>query len=279
MSTTNETTARLTNDAVGQVPVRMPSAYITHGGGPCFFMDWDPPHAWDELRAALEAIIPGLPRRPRAIVVVTAHWESPEFAIASGAAPELIYDYGGFPPHTYSLTYPAPGDPELAARIGDLLTDAGIAHRLDDEHGWDHGVFIPLKVMEPDADIPIVAVSVRADLDPEAHLELGRALAPLRDDDVLIVASGSSFHHFSNFGSPQAVDFDQWLNDTVVAPEKERWDALVDWESAPYARHAHGREEHLIPLMVAAGAASDLPARTAFRGQVMDTAMSCWLFD
>jgi len=279
MSTTNETTARLTNDAVGQVPVRMPSAYITHGGGPCFFMDWDPPHAWDELRAALEAIIPGLPRRPRAIVVVTAHWESPEFAIASGATPELIYDYGGFPPHTYSLTYPAPGDPELAARIGDLLTDAGIAHRLDPDHGWDHGVFIPLKVMEPDADIPIVAVSVRADLDPEAHLELGRALAPLRDDDVLIVASGSSFHHFSNFGSPQAVDFDQWLNDTVVAPEKERWDALVDWESAPYARHAHGREEHLIPLMVAAGAADDLPATTFFRAELMNTAMSCFRFD
>jgi aromatic ring-opening dioxygenase catalytic subunit (LigB family) len=269
MSTSNDTTA----------PTRMPAAYITHGGGPCFFMDWDPPHAWDELRASLEAIIPGLPRRPAAIVVVTAHWESPEIAIASGAAPELIYDYGGFPPHTYALTYPAPGDPELAARIAARLADAGIAHRLDDQHGWDHGVFIPLKVMAPDADIPLVAMSVRADLDPEAHLELGRALASLRDEDVLIVASGSSFHHFGNFGSPKAEDFDQWLNDTVVAPDAERWAALVDWESAPYARHAHGREEHLIPLMVAAGAASDAPARTAFRGSVMDTPMSCWLFD
>lgn len=257
----------------------LPATYITHGGGPCFFMDWDPPDAWDELRAALEAIVPGLPRRPRAILVVTAHWESPEFAIASGPAPELIYDYGGFPPHTYQLTHPAPGDPDLAARVAGLLEGAGIAHRLDPDHGWDHGVFIPLKVMDPEAAIPIVAMSVRADLDPEAHLELGRALAPLRHEDVLIVGSGSSFHHFGNFGSPKAAPFDQWLNDTVVAPADERWAALVDWESAPYARHAHGREEHLIPLMVVAGAAGDRPARTAFRGEVMATPMSCWLFD
>ena len=262
-----------------EAPTLMPATYITHGGGPCFFMDWDPPHAWDELRAALEAIVPGLPRRPRAIVVVTAHWESPEFAIASGSAPELIYDYGGFPPHTYQLTYPAPGDPDLAVRIAGLLEQAGIAHRLDPSHGWDHGVFIPLKVMQPEADIPVVALSVRADLDPEAHLELGQALAPLRADDVLIVGSGSSFHHFSNFGSPKAAPFDEWLNDTVAAPAKERWDLLVDWESAPYARHAHGREEHLIPLMVVAGAADDVSARTAFRGEVMGTPMSCWLFD
>jgi aromatic ring-opening dioxygenase catalytic subunit (LigB family) len=258
---------------------RMPATYITHGGGPCFFMDWDPPDAWDELRAALEAIVPGLPRRPPAIVVVTAHWESPEVAIASGARPGLVYDYGGFPPHTYELTYPAPGDPDLAARIAGLLEEAGIAHRLDPTHGWDHGVFVPLKVMVPDADIPVVAMSLRADLDADAHLELGRALAPLRDEDVLIVGSGSSFHHFAHFGSPEAAPFDEWLNDTVVEPAERRWASLADWESAPYARHAHGREEHLLPLMVVAGSASDRPARVAFRGEVLSTPMSCWLFD
>jgi aromatic ring-opening dioxygenase catalytic subunit (LigB family) len=257
----------------------MPTAYITHGGGPCFFMDWDPPDAWDDLRAALEAIGPSLPRAPRAIVVVTAHWEASEFAIASGAAPGLIYDYGGFPPHTYELTYPAPGDPALAEQIGQLLADAGIAHRLDPSHGWDHGVFIPLKVMFPDADVPVVALSLRRDLDPAAHLELGRALAPLRDDDVLIVGSGSSFHHFAHFGSPLAASFDDWLNDVVAAPAAERWERLTRWEDAPAARHAHGREEHLIPLMVTAGAASDRPARTAFRGPVLGTPMSCFVFD
>lgn len=259
--------------------MKMPTAYITHGGGPCFFMDWDPVDAWDGLRAALEGIAPSLPRPPKAILVVTAHWEAPVVSLCSGAAPGLIYDYGGFPAHTYQLTYPAPGDPALAIRIGDLLATAGIAHHLDPSHGWDHGVFIPLKVMYPDATIPVVAMSLRHDLDPAAHLELGKALAPLRDEDVLIVASGSSFHHFSHFGSPRSVEFDDWLNETMVRPAAERWDALVHWEQAPSARHAHGREEHLIPLMVAAGAADDLPARTIFRGPAMNTAMSCWLFD
>lgn len=258
---------------------KMPTAYITHGGGPCFFMEWNPPDAWDGLRAALEGIGPSLPRVPKAIVVVTAHWEEPQVTIASGESPRLIYDYGGFPPHTYQLTYPAPGDPALSGRIAEMLAAAGIEHRLDDRRGWDHGVFIPLKVMYPDAEIPVVAVSLRGDLDPAAHLELGRALAPLRDEDVLIVGSGSSFHHFGNFGSPLAKDFDDWLNEVVVAPADERWESLVKWEQAPHARHAHGREEHLIPLMVAAGAADDVPARTIFRGPVLNTPMSCWLFD
>ncbi len=258
--------------------VRMPSVYITHGGGPCFFMDWDPPHAWDELRAALESIGPDLPAAPRAILVVTAHWEEPTFTVSGAAAPELIYDYGGFPPHTYELTYPAPGAPDVAARAVELLGASGIAHRVDPERGWDHGVFIPLKVMYPDADVPVVAMSVQRDLDPAAHLDAGRALAPLRDEGVLIVASGSSFHHFSHFGSPLAEPFDDWLNETMARPGDQRWDALRRWEDAPHARHAHGREEHLIPLMVAAGT-SEAPARNIFRGSVMHTPMSCWRLD
>lgn len=257
----------------------LPTAYISHGGGPCFFMDWNPPHEWDVLRAALEGIIPSLPARPSAILIVTAHWESHEFAIGSHPSPGLIYDYTGFPPHTYRLTYPAPGSPQLAARVADLLAEAGVAHRIDPQHGWDHGVFIPLMVMHPDADIPVVAMSVRHDLDPTAHLELGRALAPLRDEGVLIVGSGSSFHHFGNFGSPRSVDFDDWLNEVMVLPDAERRAALAHWEQAPYARTAHGREEHLVPLMVAAGAATDRPARTIFRDDVMSTRMSCFLFD
>ena len=261
------------------MPTLMPTTYISHGGGPCFFMDWDPPHEWDGLRAALEGIGPSLPSVPRAIVVVTAHWESREVAVGSGATPGLIYDYGGFPPHTYQLTYPAPGAPDVAAEIDGLLSTAGIPHRLDATHGWDHGVFIPLKVMYPEAQIPIVAVSVLADFDPLQHLQLGRALAPLREQGVLIVGSGSSFHHFGNFGREEfAVPFDQWLHGTLALPQQERWDALVDWTEAPYARQAHAREEHLLPLMVAVGAAGEGAAHTIFADRVMGTTMSCWTF-
>jgi aromatic ring-opening dioxygenase catalytic subunit (LigB family) len=242
-------------------------------------MDWDPPDAWDGLRAALEGIGPGLPATPAAIVVVSAHWEAAAVEVDSGAAPGLIYDYGGFPPHTYELTYPAPGDPALAARIGSLLDTAGMEHRLVPGRGWDHGVFIPLKVMYPDADVPVVAMSLRHDLDPAFHLALGRALAPLRDEGVLLVGSGSSFHNFAHFGSPLAEPFDDWLNDVVTRPAAERERALTNWTEAPHARIAHGREEHLLPLMVAAGAAGDVPARTIFRGEVLDTPMSCFLFD
>lgn len=263
-------------DAVTTDP--MPTIYISHGGGPCFFMDWDPPHAWDGLRAALEGIGPSLPRTPTAILVVSAHWESPDIAIDAGASPHLIYDYGGFPAHTYQLTYPAPGAPDVARRAAGLLEQAGIAHHLEDR-GWDHGVFVPLKVMYPEADVPIVAMSVRHDLDPTAHLELGRALRPLRDEGVLIVGSGSSFHNFAAFGSPRAVEFDDWLCTVAALPDQERRAALTRWEDAPAARIAHAREEHLIPLMVAAGAADDVAGTAFFRGQLLDTAMSCFRFD
>jgi len=257
----------------------MPSAYISHGGGPCFFMDWNPPHEWDALREALASLVPSLPTQPRAILVISAHWESEVFEIESAAAPDLIYDYGGFPPHTYELTHLAPGDPALAADIDALLTGAGIDHLLHPNRGWDHGVFIPLKVMDPEACIPIVAMSVRHDLDPVAHLELGRALAPLREQGVLILGSGFSFHNFAKFGSPEAKVFDDWLQGVMTSDAQTRWDALVHWEDAPSARLAHAREEHLIPLMVAAGAANDFSARRFFSGRVLDTPISCWFFD
>lgn len=258
---------------------RLPTAYITHGGGPCFFMRWDPPYEWDELQAALEAIGPGLPAAPQAILLITAHWEAREIRVASGDRPHLIYDYGGFPPHTYELRYDAPGSPAVAQRVSDLLSSANIENRLDPEHGWDHGVFIPLKVMYPDAQIPVVAMSLHRGLDPATHLAIGEALTPLRDEGVFIIGSGSSFHHFAHFGSPKAQVFDNWLNDTMQAPDEIRRRKLVEWEKAPAARIAHGREEHLLPLHVAAGAATDAPARVAWRGVVMNTPMSCFLFD
>lgn len=256
----------------------MPTAYITHGGGPCFFMDWDPPHEWDSLRSALEYLPQRLPEVPRAILLISAHWESTEVAIASHPSPPLIYDYGGFPPHTYELTYPAPGEPSVASEVAELLDTAGIANRLDPDRGWDHGVFIPLKVMYPDAEIPVVAMSVRHDLDPQAHLEIGKALAPLRSRGIFIVASGSSFHHFGNFGTQHTEIFDKWANDVMDTDPANRWEALRNWESAPSARQAHGREEHWIPLMVAVGAAGDDPAHNIFNDVVMHSRMSSWLF-
>ena len=260
------------------IGMTMPSCFIFHGGGPCFFMDWDPADEWDSLRACLEGIDRMLPQRPTAILVVTAHWETADFAVSTATAPGLIYDYGGFPRHTYELTYPAPGAPSVAQRAHELLADAGIAHELDDRRGWDHGVFIPLKVMYPDADVPVVAVSVRRDFDARAHLELGRALAPLREEGVLILGSGASFHNFAAFGSPLAGPFDDWLNEVNTAPASVRWDALADWTDGPAARVAHAREEHLLPLMVAAGAGSG-PGRAIWRDEVLGTPMTCWLFD
>jgi aromatic ring-opening dioxygenase catalytic subunit (LigB family) len=242
-------------------------------------MDWNPPHEWDGLREALASLLGLLPAEPRAILVISAHWESEVFEIESAPAPGLIYDYGGFPPHTYELTHSAPGDPALAAEIDALLTGAGIDHRMHPDRGWDHGVFIPLKVMDPEARIPIVAMSVRRDLDPIAHLELGRALAPLREQGVFILGSGFSFHNFATFGSPKAQVFDDWLQGVMTSDARTRWDALAHWADAPTARNAHAREEHLIPLMVAAGAADDVPARRFFSSRVLDTPTSCWLFD
>ncbi len=252
---------------------RMPTIYIPHGGGPCFFMEWSPPHIWDSMRAFLEGLAASLPRRPRAILMVSAHWEAAAFTVGSGESLPLIYDYYGFPPHTYELTYPARGDPALAARAQALLTGAGLPTASDAERGYDHGMFIPLKLIYPDADIPVAQLSLHASYDPVTHLAAGRALAPLRDDDVLILGSGMSFHNLPGLRDPaflarvQEVSdaFDGWLTDTVTDPDAGARDAaLTGWTAAPSARLAHPprAEEHLLPLFLAAGAAgTDVGAR------------------
>ena len=259
---------------------RMPTAFFFHGGGPCFFMDNGPEDVWGSLRRDLEAIPAALPQPPTAIVVVTAHWETPGFAVQSGRAPGLVYDYGGFPPHTYQLTYPAPGAPELAGRVGDLLGHGGVPHRLDDERGWDHGVFIPLKVIYPGADIPIVALSVERSFDPAAHVAAGRALAPLRDEGVLILGSGASTHNLRALGrpDPRFHQWDQWLNDAMVGTGAQRAERLARWADAPGGRLAHPREEHLAPLFVVAGAAGDDPVHVPFREDVLGHPFSNFVF-
>ncbi|MBU3738002.1 MAG: dioxygenase [Rhodoferax sp.] len=262
----------------------MPTWFIPHGGGPCFFMDWNPPDAWHRMAAFLKGLQHTLPRRPRAIVMVSAHWLQPQFAVTGAAHPELIFDYYGFPPHTYALRYPAPGDPQLAARLAGLLGQAGMPAVADARRGFDHGMFIPLLLMFPDADIPVVQLSLRDSLDPAVHLQAGAALAGLRDEDVLIVGSGMSFHNMRGYGDPRfgpvSDAFDQWLTATVEGEAGAREQALIQWAQAPSARLCHPprAEEHLLPLMVVAGAAGGDAGRRVFSDRVMETTLSAFRF-
>ena len=263
---------------------RMPTWFVPHGGGPCFFMDWNPIDAWDRMAHYLKTAASTLPRQPKAIVLVSAHWLEPHIAVTSGAHPELIYDYHGFPPHTYELKYPAPGAPALAARIVDLLQAQGIPAQQDDKRGFDHGVFIPMKLMFPDADIPVVQLSLHSSLDPEHHLNTGRALQALRDEDVLIIGSGMSFHNMRAYGNPQYApisdEFDDWLTQAVQAEPQERDQLLAAWTKAPRARDCHPprAEEHLLPLMTVAGAAGNTVGRKVFSDRVMETTLSAFAF-
>lgn len=262
-------------------PATQPSLYIPHGGGPCFFMP-DPTGMWRKMEAYLQSIAASLPERPRAILLVSAHWETEGFAFTGGTAPGLIYDYYGFPPHTYELTYPAPGAPWLADEAAALLNAAGLPARVDADYGFDHGMFVPLKVAFPDADIPVVEMSLDASLDPALHLAAGRALAPLRDQGVLVIGSGMSFHNMAVMRNPSlaaySVDFDHWLGDAAQAPAGDRAALLTQWEAAPNARHSHPREEHLLPLMVAAGA-SDAAGTLDYTESMMGSAISAYRFN
>lgn len=263
---------------------RMPTLFIPHGAGPCFFMDWNPRDAWDRTRNYLEGIAARLPARPKAIVLVSGHWLGPSFSVTSHPQPDLIYDYYGFPAHTYELRYPSPGAPELATRITELLQQHGLNSSVDAERGLDHGAFIPLKLMFPDADIPVIQLSLRHDLDAAAHIEAGKAIASLRDEGVLIVGSGMSFHNMRGYGDPRfgplSEQFDQWLVETVSAEPEERNARLSQWATAPAARQSHPEraEEHLLPLMVAAGAAQGDRGKQTFNDHVMEVSLSAFEF-
>lgn len=262
---------------------RMPTLFIPHGGGPCFFMEPPPfaPHLWEPMEAYLRAIPKSLPRKPDAILVVSGHWETKRPTVNLATRPSLLFDYYGFPEHTYRLTYPAAGAPELGERVRGLLEAAGVRSDVEAERGLDHGVFIPLMLIYPEADVPVLQLSLQQDLDPAAHLAIGRALAPLRDEGVLIVGSGMSYHNlrqmFSADGNVEAEAFDAWLGRALADPDR-RDEALVRWAAAPGARASHPREEHLIPLMVAAGAAEGEPGVRAFNDHLMGKAVSGFQF-
>ncbi|KKC26515.1 DODA-type extradiol aromatic ring-opening family dioxygenase [Sphingomonas sp. SRS2] len=260
---------------------RQPSFYIPHGGGPCFFMD-DPAGTWTGMAAFLRGLPDRLPARPSAILIVSGHWETDGFAFTGAPNPPLVFDYYGFPPHTYELSYPAPGDPALADRAAALLQAAGLQAGVDAERGLDHGVFVPLKVAFPDADAPVVEMSLDTRLDPGLAWRAGRALRPLRDEGVLILGAGMSFHNMRAYRHAEAtapsVAFDDWLANAIEGDPAAREVALAGWADAPGGRFAHPREEHLLPLMVAAGA-SDGPGHRIYSEVVMETMISAFRFD
>lgn len=267
---------------------RMPTMFIPHGGGPCFFMDWDPPETWDRHREFLAKVPASLPQTPKALLVISGHWEERQFTVQKNTAPPLLFDYSGFPPDTYDLTWPAPGDPALSDRVQALIEAAGFPCAVDAARGYDHGVFIPLKVSFPQADIPCVQLSLRADLDPAAHIAVGRALAPLRDEGVLIIGSGNTYHNMQKMmlamrgGAANAVngqEFDRWLSDAATRPDPEERDQmLAQWSAAPGARDANPREEHLIPLHVVAGAALADKGVKTLEDQVLGAVESAFTF-
>jgi aromatic ring-opening dioxygenase catalytic subunit (LigB family) len=258
-----------------------PTVYLPHGGGPCFFME-DPDGVWSGMARFLRDLPGSLPELPRAILVVSGHWETRGFMLTGAARPPLIFDYYGFPPHTYQLRYDAPGAPELAARAAALLQQAGFTAAVDPARGLDHGVFVPLKVAIPDAGIPVVELSLDAGLDAALHLAAGRALAPLREEGVLLMGGGMSFHNLRAMGDPRLTEpsrqFDAWLTAAATASAEQRAALLSRWQEAPAAQLAHPRPEHLLPLMVAAGA-SEQAGRRIYSELVLGTMISGFAFD
>lgn len=263
-------------------PQPLPALYIPHGGGPCFFMNWTvgPHDTWHRMAAWLASLPATLPTQPDAIVVISAHWEEEVVAITSNPQPALIYDYYGFPEHTYHLTYPAPGNQVLARKIHTLLSTAGIMARLDPERGLDHGAFIPLKVIYPAATIPVIQISLTSDLDPAAHIAVGQALAPLRAENVLIIGSGMSYHNLGKLFDGSASDrFDTWLTEAVTTSDTTlRRQQLLQWATAPAAADAHPRADHLLPLMVVVGTAVEETAQHIFTDRVMGATVSAYQF-
>lgn len=261
----------------------MPVVFIPHGGGPWPFVELGyPPEDVRALVTYLQSVRGVPPVTPAALLVVSAHWEAPVPTVMTAERPAMLYDYYGFPPESYTITWPAPGSPALAARVRTLLSEAGFASAEDPVRGFDHGTFVPLKLTYPDAGLPTIQLSLQQDLDPATHLAMGRALAPLRDEGVFIIGSGMTFHNLRGFRDPRAIPvaeaFDAWLRAATTLETEARDRALAGWTGAPAARTAHPREEHLIPLLVAAGAAGADRARVAWNGTFGGLRLSAYHF-
>jgi 4,5-DOPA dioxygenase extradiol len=258
--------------------------FLSHGGGPLPLLgDDDHAEMVSCLKEIAETII-----RPSAIIVVSAHWEAGNPTVTSAANPSLIYDYSGFPPESYEIKYPCTGNPSLASSITKQLGNAGISSGSDNTRGFDHGLFVPLKIMYPEADIPCVELSLINSLDPLVHIKLGRALQDLADPSMLLVGSGFSFHNMKAFFAPETessksanMSFERWLLDTCSdqsISEEERTRRLVNWEAAPSARYCHPREEHLLPLHVCYGFAASACTKS-FELKILNKESSMYLWE
>lgn len=269
----------------GACGVAMPTFFIPHGGGPCFSMDPPPPFArstWDGLAAYLRGISHSFPRPPRAVLVISAHWEETEVTVNAASRHKLFYDYFGFPPHTYQLEYPAVGDPALAYEVHTALNAAGTTARSLTDRGLDHGVFVPFMLVYPSADVPIVQLSLKEGMDAAGYIALGGTLRPLREQGVLIIGSGMSYHNIeamiSRTADAGSRQFDAWLRRAVL-DTANRESLLANWKSAPAALEAHPSDDHLMPLMVVAGSAIGASATIDFSQEIAGKAVSGIRFD
>lgn len=263
----------------------LPSIYLPHGGGPWTVVE-QMREGYDELDAYLTGLSSSLPEQPKAVLCISAHWEAPKPTVQTSSSPPMLYDYYGFPPESYEFVWPARGSPEVAAMVTDHLKSAGLSFGEDPDRGFDHGTFVPLMRMDPQAATPTFQLSLIEGLDPKAHIELGRALAPLRKQGVLIVGSGMSYHNLrawmqarrSPGGASVVQDdskrFDDWLAETMALEPSARESRLVEWAEAPGGRASHPREEHLLPLMVNLGAGLEAEATTPFRANVLGANVS-----
>ncbi|WP_337268054.1 DODA-type extradiol aromatic ring-opening family dioxygenase [Oryzifoliimicrobium ureilyticus] len=248
---------------------RLPTYFVSHGGGPWPYMSGEFRNQFQQLEQSLKNMRLELGDAPKAVLVVSGHWEEQGFQISSGVHPGMVYDYHGFADYLYQIKYAAPGSPELAQRVQSLLSADRIDATLNPTRGFDHGTFSIMKPLYPNEDIPVVQLSLDAGMDPALHLRVGKALAPLREEGVLIIGSGFSFHNLriirSSEGHEPSRQFDAWLRNVLLeASPDDRERHLLRWEEAPMARLAHPHEDHLLPLMVTVGAAWDEPATTTY---------------
>ncbi|RLD79700.1 MAG: dioxygenase [Bacteroidetes bacterium] len=265
----------------------LPVFYIPHGGGPWHVMEnaFGDTAGYARLKDYLSNFGNQFEKKIKAILVISAHWEEDLPTVHFGLNPPLLYDYYGFPESTYHLDWQAPGNPELAERIENLLNADGFTTKREYKRGFDHGTFVPLMIAFPAPQIPIIQLSLIKTLDPQVHINLGKAIEPLRNEGVLIVGSGMSYHNMRGFmsGDTSTIEnsekFDTWLTETVISPRVDKRNtALINWQKAPSALESHPRSEHLIPLFAIAGAAGNDTGIADYTGTLMGVKISGYKF-